>query len=269
MIETIHYCWFGGAPLGDRELACIDSWKKFFPGYEICRWDESNFDVRCCDYVSEAYDSGKWAFVSDFARFAILYDYGGLYFDTDVEVIKSFDDVLVRGPFMGLEKDPDTAKPLSAVSGFGLAVNPGLGLAATPGLDLYAAVLASYKSDHFVKSDGSLNLRTVVERTTDILISEGLKALPGIQTVDGINVYPSAFFNPTDLDTGEVVVREETHSIHHYDASWQPESLRRVGAIKQNLNRKTPWLPTKIRSAIAWGLYFLSTGDFASYKNRF
>ena len=170
---------------------------------------------------------------------------------------------------MGLEKDPDTAKPLSAVSGFGLAVNPGLGLAATPGLDLYAAVLASYKSDHFVKSDGSLNLRTVVERTTDILISEGLKALPGIQTVDGINVYPSAFFNPTDLDTGEVVVREETHSIHHYDASWQPESLRRVGVIKQNLNRKTPWLPAKIRSAIAWGLYFLSTGDFASYKNRF
>ena len=77
--KTIHYCWFGGNPLGEKERTCIESWKKFLPDYEIKRWDESNWDVRCCDYVSEAYDARQWAFVSDYARFDILYRYGGLY----------------------------------------------------------------------------------------------------------------------------------------------------------------------------------------------
>ncbi|WP_322153470.1 glycosyltransferase family 32 protein [Paratractidigestivibacter sp.] len=261
MNQVIHYCWFGGNPLGDKELACIESWKKYFPGYEIYRWDESNFDVRCCDYVSEAYDAGKWAFVSDFARFAILYEHGGLYFDTDVEVIKSFDDILSRGPFMGFETDP----VLGAVG----SVAPGLGLAANPGLGLYATILDSYKKDHFVKQDGKYNFRTVVERVTDILLAEGLNGQPGIQTVCGINIYPSSYFNPTNLETGEVYLKDETHSIHHYDASWQPESLRRVGAIKQVLNRRLPWLPGKLRSFFAWVVYMLTTRDFKSFRDRY
>ena len=77
--KTIHFCWFGGNPLGAEELRCIESWKRFFPDYRIVRWDESNFDVNCCKYVAQAYSAGKWAFVSDYARFAILYEQGGLY----------------------------------------------------------------------------------------------------------------------------------------------------------------------------------------------
>ena len=92
----------------EKELACIESWKKYLPGYEIKRWDESNWDLRCCDYVSEAYDAKKWAFVSDYARLAILYEYGGLYFDTDVELIRPIDDnILEHGPFMGFETNFD------------------------------------------------------------------------------------------------------------------------------------------------------------------
>ena len=261
MDKAINYCWFGGNPLGEKEKACIDSWRRFFPDYEIRRWDESNFDVRCCDYVSEAYDAKKWAFVSDYARFAILYENGGLYFDTDVEVIKPFDDVLEKGPFMGFEKDPS---PVGEGS-----VAPGLGLAANPGLGLYSDIIASYKEYHFVKPDGSLNLQTVVERVTAILLEKGLRPETGVQVVDGVFIYPSAWFNPTDLETGEVHIKPETHSIHHYDASWQPESLRRVGAIKQTLSRHAPWLPVKVRSALAWAAYVLRTGDFKAFGERF
>ena len=92
--KIIHYCWFGGKPLNKLGEKCLKSWKKFFPDYEIIEWNESNFDVNCCQYVKEAYEAKKWAFVSDYARFKILYEQGGIYFDTDVEVIRPFDAIL-------------------------------------------------------------------------------------------------------------------------------------------------------------------------------
>lgn len=101
--KIIHYCWFGGNPLPEMAVKCIESWKKYCPDYEIKRWDESNFDLNCCNYVKEACQAKKWAFVSDYVRFKVLYDEGGLYFDTDVELIKPIDDILERGPFMGVE----------------------------------------------------------------------------------------------------------------------------------------------------------------------
>ena len=102
--KTIHYCWFGEAPLPKSAQKCIASWKKFFPDYEIKQWDESNYDVDKIPYISEAYKAKKYAFVSDYARFDILYHFGGIYFDTDVEVIRPFDDILDNSPnFMGCE----------------------------------------------------------------------------------------------------------------------------------------------------------------------
>ena len=101
--KTIHYCWFGGNPLPEMAIKCIESWKKFLPDYEIKQWDESNFDVNMIPYAAEAYKAKKYAFVSDFARFWILYNYGGLYFDTDVEVIKPMDNIIAKGPFMVCE----------------------------------------------------------------------------------------------------------------------------------------------------------------------
>ena len=218
--KTIHYCWFGGNPLGGRELACIESWRKFLPNYEIVRWDESNFDVHCCDYVSEAYGAKKWAFVSDYARFAILYEHGGLYFDTDVELIKPIDDILKRGPFMGLEMDWGEDDSVAVVHGLGLAANPGLGLAANPGLGLYKAIIDSYQGDHFVKPDGTYDATTIVARTTDVLAEHGLRNRSGIQEVDGIWLYPHDYFNPKDFQTGDIVITENTRSIHHFSMSW-------------------------------------------------
>ena len=101
--KIIHYCWFGRNPLPESAIKCINSWKKFFPDYEIKEWNEDNFDVNIIPYTKEAYEAKKYAFVSDYARFWILYHHGGLYFDTDVEVIKAMDDIIELGPFMGVE----------------------------------------------------------------------------------------------------------------------------------------------------------------------
>ena len=101
--KIIHYCWFGGKPLPEEAKKCIDSWKKYLPDYEIKEWNESNFDINSIAYTAEAYEARKYAFVSDYARYKILYEHGGIYFDTDVEVIAPMDDLLAKGPFMGQE----------------------------------------------------------------------------------------------------------------------------------------------------------------------
>lgn len=104
--KIIHYCWFGRGPLPELAQKCIASWKKYLPDYEIKEWNEDNFDVNIIPYTAEAYKAKKYAFVSDYARFWILYQYGGIYFDTDVEVIRPMDDIIERGNFMGFETDP-------------------------------------------------------------------------------------------------------------------------------------------------------------------
>ena len=101
--KIVHYCWFGRGELTPLAKKCIASWRLFFPGYEIKEWNEDNFDVNIIPYTADAYKAGKYAFVSDYARFWVLYHFGGVYFDTDVEVIRPMDDVLEKGAFMGIE----------------------------------------------------------------------------------------------------------------------------------------------------------------------
>lgn len=210
--KTIHYCWFGRNPLPKSAIRCIESWKKFFPDYEIKEWNEDNFDVYQIPYTAEAYESKKYAFVSDFARFKILYENGGLYFDTDVEVIKSFDEIIRKGAFMGFEINPSSKK-------YGM-VAPGLGLGVEASNNIYKEIIEFYKKIHFVDKEGKYNLKTVVEYTTNILNKNGLKMAIGIQNIGGIYIYPKDFFNPYDDATGRLFKSENTHSIHWYDKSW-------------------------------------------------
>ena len=140
--KIIHYCWFGGNPLPASAQKCIASWRKYFPDYEIWEWNEDNFDVIIIPYTCEAYSVKKYAFVSDYVRFWVLYQYGGLYFDTDVEVIRPMDDIVECGAFMGIEVAPQPGVTvLEVVPGFGLGCNPGLVLGCNPGLGLYQSVL--------------------------------------------------------------------------------------------------------------------------------
>lgn len=217
--RVIHYCWFGRNPLPELAVQCIESWKKYCPGYEIREWNEDNYDLDSCKYVRQAYEAGKWAFVSDYARFDILFKYGGIYFDTDVELLKPIEPILNRGAFMGCESQRRKGKE-TARSGFGIAVNPGLGLAAASGNAIYKEMLDDYKELDFQKEYKDGSFKTVVDRITDVLERHGLIQTQETQCIKGISIYPDEFFCPLDYTTGILNITENTYSIHHYTASW-------------------------------------------------
>lgn len=211
--KIIHYCWFGGNPLPESAQKCINSWRKFFPDYEIREWNEDNFDVNIIPYTAEAYQAKKYAFVSDYARFWILYHFGGLYFDTDVEVIKPMDDIIARGPFMGIEVGATSESQAPLVA-------PGLGLGVNSGLSLYREILDYYQNLHFLDTEGKPMEVTVVKHTTNVLIANGLRNTNEIQQVAGIWIYPCDYFNPLNDNTGVLDITENTRSIHWYTKTW-------------------------------------------------
>ncbi len=209
--KSIHYCWFGRSELTPLAKKCLASWRQFFPDYEIKEWNEDNFDVNIIPYTADAYKAGKYAFVSDYARFWVLYHFGGVYFDTDVEVIRPMDDVLEKGAFMGFE-----------LLGECPAVNPGLGLASVPGMSLYKAVLNLFEQMSFQKENGSINSYTMIPMVTELLKELGLTCNGTIERVAGINIYPPDWFNPFDDATGRLRKTENTRTVHWYAKSWMP-----------------------------------------------
>ena len=230
--KVIHYCWFGGNPLPDEYKNYIESWKKFLPDWEIKRWDESNFDFNSCTYAKQAYDAKKWAFVSDYARFKIIYDNGGIYFDTDVEIIKPIDDIIKNGAFMGLEKQ--TMKR-GAKDDTRVGIAAGLGIGAPAKMDVYKQILDCYASMQFLNADGSLNQTTVVDYVTDIFKKYGYDSTDTLQTVADVTLYPSEYFDPIDCATGKKTITQNTVSIHHYSASWADDKLKLKNKIKKLL----------------------------------
>ena len=223
--KKIHYCWFGGNPLPPLALKCIDSWKKYLPDYEIIEWNESNYDVHKIPYIAQAYDNKKYAFVSDYARFDILYQYGGLYFDTDVEVIKDMTEIINTGSFLGME----------TIS----TVNPGLGMGCIKEEPFYKKILDSYQNKKFLLDSGELNTGyTIVHRTSDLLKKDGLKEVNEKQSIDGINIYPKEYFCPKDVRTLELKVTENSYTIHHFDASWVNKHTKKMMIEKQWINEK-------------------------------
>ncbi len=229
----IHYCWFGDKQLSKLARKCLNSWKYFFPDYEIKEWNESNFDIHICPYVEEAYEMKKWAFVSDYARFWILYHYGGIYFDTDVEVIKSMENVLCKGAFMACEAGHEYFNNL------GLGVNPGLGLGAGPGLGFYREILNIYEQIHFRNADGNLNEKTVVDYTTAIMQKHGFQGSGEIEKVYDIMIYPPEYFSPMNYLTGKVRITENTFSIHYYSGSWTSPYNKIKTFIRHHIGEKT------------------------------
>ena len=191
------------------------------PDYEIKEWNEDNFDVNIIPYTAEAYSVGKYAFVSDYARFWILYHFGGVYFDTDVEVIKSIDDIVEKGAFMGVEV-MCKVHPKKLV-GYPM-VNPGLGIGAPVCTDFYKKVLDYYSELHFLRSDGSIIGGTVVFHMTSLLVEEGLEKHEGMQRVAGMWIYPEDYFNPFDDVTGRLKKTKNTRSIHWYARTWMKQN---------------------------------------------
>ncbi len=205
--KIVHYCWFGGKPLPELALKCIDSWKKFCPDYQIVEWNESNFDFNTCPYVKEAAANRKWAFVSDYVRFYVLYRYGGVYFDTDVELIASIDDIVEKGAFMACEQSSKGSP----------SVATGLGMGVEKSSPIVGEIIQDYNHDVFI-ADKPV---TVVARVTKILENHGYEESVHTQSVCGINIYPWDYFCPLNFFTGEMVITNNTRSIHHYNMSWQ------------------------------------------------
>lgn len=231
--KVIHYCWFGGNPLPSMAKKCIASWRKYLPDYEIKQWDESNFDVNSIPYTRQAYKAKKYAFVSDYARLWILYKFGGIYFDTDVEVIRPITDIIAAGPFMGCEnKSRPNQSPVN------LHINPGLGLAAVQGMPIFDKLLSLYNNLQFINSDNSLNLKTIVEYTSELFAKEGLINTPDIQIIENVRIYPWDYFCPM-TPTLILTLTENSVTIHHYSASWEGKNVRLRKKIKRMLGSKT------------------------------
>lgn len=210
--KIIHYCWFGKTEIPEHLKKYMESWKKHCPDYEIIRWDESNYDISKNRYMKEAYESKKWGFVPDYARIDIVYQYGGIYIDTDVEIIKSFDDLLGSSSFMGYTDQHDVAL--------------GLGFGAEKGNPLLWNMREYYEDKRFIKSNGELDLRMCLEYQYPVLKEWGF-SLDGMQEIiNGNVIYPREVFNPLGRLGVNTLFTENTHSIHHAEISWESEENR-------------------------------------------
>lgn len=219
--KVIHYCWFGRKPKSALIQKCIKSWSDVWSGYEIREWNEDNFDIGCCDYVREAYQQKKWAYVSDFARFYILNKYGGIYVDTDVQAIKPIDELL-SAKFAGFSHDDIVAT--------------GLIMATSKNDWLCKRVLESYKGEHFEWSEPT-KILAIGRRVTAILREEGLIPNGELQKVRDYTIYPEYFFNSTK---GDMYAKpdERAYTIHHYAATWFPKGARIRNTIKRFLGHR-------------------------------
>ena len=219
--KIIHYCWFGGNPLPELALRCIASWRKFLPDYEIREWNEQNFDVYRTVYTAEAYSLKQYAHVSDYARFWILYHYGGVYFDTDVEVIRSLDDIIAKGCFGGFECQEGTAYDNPNGN-----LNVGLGVGVGKGHPFFKQMVSYYEEIHFVRWNGK-NTGNVTGHATRFLDFDHKEILDGgVVSVNGLLVYPIEFFCPIDYYRKEKHITVNTRTIHHYMASWVRKTNR-------------------------------------------
>ncbi len=205
--KVIHYVWVGGNPLTPLAEKCIESWKKYCPDYEIKRWDESNFDITQNDYCKEAYESKKWAFVSDYIRLKVLYEYGGVYMDTDVEVIKSLDKYLKHSAFSGYE---------------GHEFVPTGIIGAEKGNRWIEENLKQYDNRHFILGKNKLDLTTNVHAITNKTkeMYPNIKLNNKFLDLGDVVFYPSDYFCPIDYETKVCNITRNTCTIHHFCGSW-------------------------------------------------
>lgn len=218
--KKIHYCWFGKKEKPDIVKKCIKSWKEKLKEYEIIEWNEDNFDITSNEFVRQAYNCGKFAFVSDYVRVYALYNYGGIYLDTDVEVYKEFSqDILSNESFWGFEE-----KNFIATSTIG----------AKKGNEFIKKFLDVYDNKKFINDDGTIDTLTNVAIVSEMIKKIGVKLDGTFQNIDGIaTIYPQEYFSPYDYINCYSKKTDNTVAIHHYYKSWLPMSVRIKTSIKK------------------------------------
>lgn len=224
--QTIHYCWFGNSPKPDLFYKCFNSWKKYCPAFEIVEWNDSNYDFTKNHYCHDAFEQKKWAFVSDYARLDIIYNHGGIYLDTDVEIVRPITDLLDGcNGFIGYENE--------------ILINSGLGFSAPAHNSCIGQMLDIYNYINFFDSKGAPNLIPCPVINTLAMIKCGLSPHydpNDIQIIDGIKVLPIDYLNPYDLSSNKVIITKNTYMIHHYMASW----FNKKFAVKKILRQAFP-----------------------------
>ena len=215
--KKIHFCWFGRGSMPELAQRCIESWRNILPDYEIIRWDEDVFDISSNRYVQEAYEAKKYAFVSDYVRLYALYTQGGVYMDTDVEVLKSLDPFLECTAFSGFENVH--------------SIPTGI-MASEKGFPAFGDLLTAYDDMTFMRPDGSYNLTTNVEMITNYYLARGLAQNNSYQVIEGFTLYPNIVFCPYKHEIGSRWFTESTVTIHHKNGSWLTEEAhaKREGA---------------------------------------
>lgn len=210
--KIINYCWFGGNKKSKLIKKCIKSWKKYCPDYDIVEWNESNFDINCNKYVKEAYESKKWAFVSDYARLYAVYTNGGFYLDTDVELLKSLDDLRNYDNVFAFENDNN--------------INTGIGFGAVKNSEMVKKLLDSYNNVAFVKSDGTLDMTPCTHRNTQTF-NDLYKNITNYKNsvIDNSIFLSKEFFCPFNATTGVMKKTTNTYGIHWYNASWRSKKI--------------------------------------------
>lgn len=222
--KIIHYCWFGRGEMPELALRCIESWHKFMPDYEYKLWNEDNFDVNCNPYVKEAYEAKKYAFVTDYVRLYALFTEGGIYMDTDVEVLKPYDDLLSLPGFTGYEG----SKYLPPVTGT---------IASEAGNPWVKEQLDAYNSIHFKLADGSFDTKNNTTRISEIMRKGGFIQNGKKQLYKDMYIFPVEFFCPRQT-TGEVLITANTYCDHHFMGSWTAKRLGWKGYLAAVLGRR-------------------------------
>lgn len=220
--KKIHYCWFGRGEKPKLAYKCIDSWKKYCPDYEIIEWNEDNFDINCCPYVKEAYESRRFAFVTDYVRLYVMFTQGGIYMDTDVEVTRNLDEFLVHKGFSGFESE--TQIPTGIMAG-------------EKGFPLFEKLLSYYDGRHFLDKNGNQDTTTNVITITAMLSERGFIPNGKYQVVDEFALYPRDYFCPLDDSTGVMYDSKNTATIHWFNKSWVPQRLRVRSKITRFFHR--------------------------------
>lgn len=224
--KIIHYCWFGNSELPDTVKKCIDSWIRFCPDYKIMLCNEQNYDVNKIPYMRDAYKNQKWAFVSDYARLDVVFHYGGFYLDTDVELIRSLDDLKEYDIFLAIERDCNIAS--------------GLGFGAVAKNSTIKTLMELYKDISFVNSDGTLNLKACTAYVTKWFEERGYEKKDQMQRVGETVILPSEYFCPLDYKTGKMFLTTNTYGIHWYNESWLSENDRKIHQKELEIQKILP-----------------------------
>lgn len=215
--KIIHYCWFGNKPMPERELRCMESWSKYLPEFKIMRWDEESFDINSSTFVRQAYDMKKWAFVADLVRLWALKNYGGIYLDTDIEILRPFDELLHYKAFGGFETDNVVQTGVIGSEANGEFIN---------------IIFNHYINASFVNQDGSLNTKPNSAIFAEILQKHGISTENIRSSNDLIELFPSEYFCPIEQATWEIKPTDNTYCIHYLSGSWLPYSDRLKRHIK-------------------------------------